>query len=190
MNLISTPFYSCDNYKVFLHKSCTELPRNKRHPFHKHLLKLTNLEVTIRVAPLVIVPTMDLATNASEKHYCDLCEKERHPNHWFYYCADCDNSLHINCAIGDFPFIKLGSKVRGGGHPQPLTVVKNIWNCPPCKNCKKQLKADNVKNGVQQKWIPKKQGFLDAEKSSKEAFPAANTKQNVQNCTGNVKLVQ
>lgn len=40
---ISTPFYSCDECKFFLHKNCAELPIKKRHPFHKHLLTLTNL---------------------------------------------------------------------------------------------------------------------------------------------------
>ncbi|XWS43231.1 hypothetical protein CRYUN_Cryun16bG0084700 [Craigia yunnanensis] len=69
--------------------------------------------------------------------YCDLCESERHLNHWFYYCAECDNSLHSNCAIGDFPFIKLGSEVETPCHPHPLIYVKNIWNCPRCKICGK-----------------------------------------------------
>ncbi|XP_039010364.1 uncharacterized protein LOC120139101 [Hibiscus syriacus] len=39
---ISTPFYSCDQCKFFLHKDCAELPRTMQHPFHKHLLTLTN----------------------------------------------------------------------------------------------------------------------------------------------------
>ncbi|XP_012480750.2 uncharacterized protein LOC105795607 [Gossypium raimondii] len=67
--------------------------------------------------------------------YCDLCEKEREPNRWFYYCADCDNSLHLNCAIGDIPYMKLGNKIKSTDHRHPITVVKNIWNCPPCMVC-------------------------------------------------------
>ncbi|XVF84211.1 hypothetical protein PTKIN_Ptkin17bG0007400 [Pterospermum kingtungense] len=224
MGPISTPFYSCDNCNFFLHKNCAELPRKRRHPFHKHLLTLISLEVFSRCDacirrcqgfrykclegcyfeidiqcsllsdtlkhpshehPLFLVPnyrgkcsgclherygslayrctkrcdfTLDVrcvklpltAWYKYDRHpltltyfgdsyplqlYCDLCEKERHPNHWFYYCADCDNSLHSNCAVGDFPLIKLGSKFRRRRHPHPLTVVKNIWNCPRCEKC-------------------------------------------------------
>ncbi|KAK8987898.1 hypothetical protein V6N11_065503 [Hibiscus sabdariffa] len=42
MRPISTPFYSCDQCQFFLHKLCAELPRAMRHPFHKHLLTLTD----------------------------------------------------------------------------------------------------------------------------------------------------
>ncbi|XVF84207.1 hypothetical protein PTKIN_Ptkin17bG0007000 [Pterospermum kingtungense] len=223
---ISTPFYSCDNCKFFLYKNCAELPRIKRHPFHKHFLTLKNVvdyPLTCRVCfrphhgfryeclkkhssfhidiqcsllsdtlkhpghehPLFLVHsyqgkcrgclykgfkilaytctkrcdfTLDIRCvtlpltawykydthpltltysddSSPSQHYCDLCEKERHPNLWFYYCADCDNSLHINCAIGDYPLIKLGSQVIAVLHRHPLTFVKNIWNCPPCKKC-------------------------------------------------------
>ncbi|MBA0678639.1 hypothetical protein Goari_019970 [Gossypium aridum] len=45
------------------------------------------------------------------QHYCDLCEYERDPNDWFYYCAECDNSLHSRCALGDLPFLKIGSNL-------------------------------------------------------------------------------
>ncbi|XVF84205.1 hypothetical protein PTKIN_Ptkin17bG0006800 [Pterospermum kingtungense] len=226
MRPISPPFYSCDNCNFFLHKNCAELPGKKRHPFHKHLLTLTNFNnyhstclacyrfhhgfsykclkesclfhidircsllsdilkhpshehtlflvqnyrgkcsgclgesygflayrctkrcdftLDIRCATLPLTAwykydrhplTLTYFDDSSpSQHYCDLCEKERDPNLWFYYCTDCDNSLHSNCAIGDFPFIKLGSKVRGSSHPHPLTFVKNIWNCPPCKVC-------------------------------------------------------
>ncbi|XWS43233.1 hypothetical protein CRYUN_Cryun16bG0084900 [Craigia yunnanensis] len=210
MRSISTPFYSCDQCKFFLHKNCAELPRKKRHPFHKHLLTLTDIkdlnifeqfciackrehrgfsykclfifghleaslflvhnykgmcsdchkkirglafrcmkrcDFTLDLWSVTLPPT---AWYKYDRHpltltyfddsnpcqlYCDLCENERHPNHWFYYCAECDNSLHSNCAIGDFPFMKLGSEVRVPGHPHPLIFVKNIWNCPRCKIC-------------------------------------------------------
>ncbi|XVF84213.1 hypothetical protein PTKIN_Ptkin17bG0007600 [Pterospermum kingtungense] len=156
MGPLSTPFYSCDKCKFFLHKNCAELTRKKRHPFHKHLLTLENLEDDYSIClacarahhgfrykcleawykydkhPLILTYFDD---STPSQRYCDLCEKERHPNQWFYYCAECDNSLHINCAIGDVPFIKLGRKVRAYGHPHPLTFVKNIWNCPRCKIC-------------------------------------------------------
>ncbi|KAB2092456.1 hypothetical protein ES319_A02G032100v1 [Gossypium barbadense] len=227
---ISTPFYSCEQCKFFLHKDCAELPKKMPHPFHRHLLTLTNsddeeghswchacdrcyqgfsygcyegncffridiqcmlfsdtlkhpshehslflvhnnngtscsacfkelypwnvayrcmkrcdfsLDVGCATLPLIAwykydrhPLTLTYSDNSEpSQHYCDLCEKEREPNRWLYYCADCDNSLHLNCAIGDLPYMKLGNKVNYYSHKDPLSVVKNIWNCPPCKVC-------------------------------------------------------
>ncbi|MFQ6624684.1 hypothetical protein Gotur_004360, partial [Gossypium turneri] len=40
------------------------------------------------------------------------------------------------CALGDLPFLKIGSNLDYfHKHPHPLTIVKNIWDCPPCKIC-------------------------------------------------------
>ncbi|MBA0735664.1 hypothetical protein Gogos_019493 [Gossypium gossypioides] len=232
MRTISTPFYSCEQCKFFLHKECAELPRNKRHPFHKHLLTLTNSNAVLFVCSacqnlhhgfnykcndgncmsffecdircillsdtlehpshehsLFLVHNFSANCNACRRksdpwnmayrctkrcdftldlecatlpltawykhdrhpltltcfddfdpsqHYCDLCEHERDPNDWFYYCAECDNSLHSGCALGDLPFLKIGSNLDKRlihKHPHPFTIMKNIWDCPPCKVC-------------------------------------------------------
>ncbi|PPD98343.1 hypothetical protein GOBAR_DD04592 [Gossypium barbadense] len=227
---ISTPFYSCEQCKFFLHKDCAELPEEMPHPFHKHLLTLSNshdeygyslccacrrlyqgfsyrcyegdFSFEIDIQCMLLSDTLkhpshehslffvhnsegtscsacfqrlyswDVAYRCMrrcdfsldvgcaklpltawykyDRHpltltysddfepsqlYCDLCEKEREPNRWFYYCADCDNSLHLNCAIGDLSYMKLGNKLKVYWHKHPFTVVKNIWNCPLCKVC-------------------------------------------------------
>ncbi|XP_052484472.1 uncharacterized protein LOC128039842 [Gossypium raimondii] len=227
---LSTPFYSCEQCKFFLHKDCAELPKEMPHPFHKHLLTLSNshdgddyplcdacgrrykgfsyrcyegdccfeidiqcvllsdtlkhpshehslflvhnnegtscsacfkgldlwdvayrcmrrcdfsLDVGCATLPLTAwykydrhALTLTYSDDSGPSQlYCDLCEKEREPNRWFYYCAYCDNSLHLNCAIGDLPYMKLGNKFKTYWHKHPFTVVKNIWNCPPCKVC-------------------------------------------------------
>ncbi|TYI35181.1 hypothetical protein ES332_A03G058600v1, partial [Gossypium tomentosum] len=218
MRTISTPFYSCEQCKFFLHKECAELPRNKRHPFHKHLLTLTNSNTVIFVCSacqslhhgfnykcddgncmsffecdiphehsLFLVHNFSANCNACRRksdpwnmayrctkhceftldlecatlpltawykydrypltltcfndsdpsqHYCDLCEYERDQNDWFYYCTECDNSLHSKCALGDLPFLKIGSNIdKRLFHKHHFTIVKNIWDCPPCKFC-------------------------------------------------------
>ncbi|XP_052478975.1 uncharacterized protein LOC128034532, partial [Gossypium raimondii] len=232
MRTISTPFYSCEQCKFFLHKECAELRRNKRHPFDKHLLTLTNSNAVLFVCSacqslhhgfnykcndgncmsffecdircillsdtlehpshehsLFLVHNFSANCNACRRksdpwntayrctkrcdftldlecatlpltawykhdrhpltltcfddfdpsqHYCDLCEYERDPNDWFYYCAECDNSLHSRCALGDLPFLKIGSNLDKRlfhKHPHPFTIMKNIWDCPPCKFC-------------------------------------------------------
>ncbi|KAE8654402.1 hypothetical protein F3Y22_tig00117048pilonHSYRG00194 [Hibiscus syriacus] len=181
MRPISIPFYSCDQCMFSLHKACAELPREKRHPFHKHVLTLTNTAffpedgysicygcfnfyhgfsyrcynedckfysswdiryircVALRLTtwykydrdPLTLTYSDD---SSPSQHYCDLCENERNPDDWFYSCADCDNSLHSICALGEPEFFKIGSKVKYANHSHPLSAVKNIWNCPPCKD--------------------------------------------------------
>ncbi|KAG4156988.1 hypothetical protein ERO13_D02G033000v2 [Gossypium hirsutum] len=230
MRPISNPFYSCEQCKFFLHKDCAELRKEMPHPFHKHLLTLSNshdeygysvcgacgrlyqgfsyrcykgdccfefdiqcmllsdtlkhpshkhplflvhnnkgtscsacfrklhsrdvayrcmkrcdfsLDVGCATLPLTAWYKYDrhpLTLTFSDDSepsqlYCDLCEEKRKPNRWFYYCADCDDSLHLNCAVGGLPYMKIGNRIKGTGHRHPLTVVKNIWNCPPCKVC-------------------------------------------------------
>ncbi|TYH24004.1 hypothetical protein ES288_A03G057100v1 [Gossypium darwinii] len=236
MRPISTPFYSCEQCKFFLHKECAELSRKKRHPFHKHVLMLKKSKTSVYpcsscrrlyhgfsykcddkgcafecdIRCILLSDTLEhpshehllfLIRNFSAKcsacrrngnpwdmayrctkrcdftldlqcatlplttwykhdrhpltltctddsdpsqHYCDLCEHERDPNDWFYYCAECDNTLHSKCALGDLPFLKIGSNLQiesnlytyiFHNHPHPFTIVKNIWDCPPCKVC-------------------------------------------------------
>ncbi|EOY09677.1 Cysteine/Histidine-rich C1 domain family protein, putative [Theobroma cacao] len=231
---ISTPFYGCKQCcGFFLHRNCAELPTEKRHPSHKHLLALTKNEdlvschacghyhhgfsykckgrrcfgfqIDIQCSllsdsfrhashehPLFLdhncegncsacskkiqgfygnpslgykcmqgckfildfwcltLPqiawykynkhpftlTYDGGSN-TDQFYCDISEKERDPNQWFYYCNDSDNTVHPRCILGDLPFIKLGRTLKSFFHPRQLTFVKNIWNCPPCNVCKK-----------------------------------------------------
>ncbi|MFQ6661551.1 hypothetical protein Gotur_029674 [Gossypium turneri] len=97
---------------------CATLPLTAWYKYDRHALTLTFSD-----------------DSEPSQLYCDLCEEEREPKDWFYYCADCDNSLHLNCAIGDLPYMKLGNRIKVMGHRHLLTVVKNIWNCPPCKVC-------------------------------------------------------
>jgi hypothetical protein len=58
------------------------LPLLARHKCDTHFLKLTYA-----------------AENASGEYYCLICEKERDPNHWFYYCAECDFPAHTECVL-------------------------------------------------------------------------------------------
>ncbi|XP_016665267.2 uncharacterized protein [Gossypium hirsutum] len=143
MRPISTPFYSCEQSKCSacrrngnpwdmayrctkrcdftLDLQCATLPLTTWYKYDRH--------------PLTLTCTDD---SDPSQHYCDLCEHERDPNDWFYYCAECDNSLHSICALGDIPFLKIGSnidKLPFHSHPHPFTIVKNIWDCPPCKFC-------------------------------------------------------
>ncbi|OMO79598.1 hypothetical protein COLO4_24368 [Corchorus olitorius] len=81
----------------------------------------------------------------SATHYCDICEETRDPTPWFYRCATCDACAHVDCALGDKPFIKLGSICKleeeedededEDNHEHTLTFVKKIYYYPECIKC-------------------------------------------------------
>ncbi|KAL4368946.1 hypothetical protein GQ457_05G009410 [Hibiscus cannabinus] len=112
--------YRCEPCGYVLDFKCIRLPHTAWYKYDKHDLTLTYHD-----------------HSDPSQRYCDMCEEERQPNSLYYYCEQCDNSIHIDCIIGDLPFVKLGSSIRHEGHPHSLTLVKKIWNCPPCKVCGK-----------------------------------------------------
>ncbi|KAK7846528.1 hypothetical protein CFP56_007846 [Quercus suber] len=194
---ILPPFYNCAKCNFFLHKSCVELPKKKRHPLHRHPLTLLpmasnkrkffwcyackrfcngftylcetcdfKLDVPCSLVPEILthpghehrlflssIPsdqncnccdskvfpifrcticefaldfkcaTLPHSTrykqhehpftlcytteDDSGEYYCDICEEERDPKHWFYYCVDCSYPTHPKCILGIYPNVKL-----------------------------------------------------------------------------------
>ncbi|XVF65531.1 hypothetical protein PTKIN_Ptkin09bG0256600 [Pterospermum kingtungense] len=114
--------FRCEGCNFALDYKCFSLPTRARHKCDKDLLVLTYRDVY----------------NYSKCDYCDICEERRDPNHWFYHCATCDTSAHIDCVLGRFPYIKLGSVYESYElHPHPLTFVKKIYYYPDCNECGK-----------------------------------------------------
>ncbi|PPS14979.1 hypothetical protein GOBAR_AA05575 [Gossypium barbadense] len=68
-------------------------------------------------------------------HYCDICEEKRDPKYWFYHCETCDTSAHVDCVLGKYPLIKLGSTYNERDHPHPLTFAKKFPYYPKCVEC-------------------------------------------------------
>ncbi|XP_012481404.2 uncharacterized protein LOC105796312 [Gossypium raimondii] len=111
--------FCCKDCNFVLHLRCFSLPIIARHKCDEHLLSLTDHDDNCY----------------SENHYCDICEESRDPNHWFYNCSTCDTSAHVNCVLGPYPFLKLGSIHEGNDHPHPLTIVKKKYYYPDCDKC-------------------------------------------------------
>ena len=189
---ILPPFYCCTQCNFFLHKSCVELPKIKRHPLHRHPLTLNyrsrsfscafcaeecnglcyncqfcNYDLNVQCSLISNTLThachehrlylsntntkqecsscgeyryrvfccatcefvLDFrcaalpqtACNNQHEHpfilcykpeddsgeyYCDICEEERDPKQWFYYCADCNFPAHLECILGKKPNVK------------------------------------------------------------------------------------
>ncbi|PPD66739.1 hypothetical protein GOBAR_DD36382 [Gossypium barbadense] len=113
--------FCCKDCNFVLDLDCFSLPITARHKCDEHLLSLTDHD----------------DNSYSEHHHCDICEKHRDPNRWFYNCATCDTSAHVYCVLGEYPFIKLRSIQEGNDHPHPLTFVKKKYYYPDCDKCGK-----------------------------------------------------
>ncbi|XP_039071452.1 uncharacterized protein LOC120218587 [Hibiscus syriacus] len=112
----SEPIYCCKDCKYSVDLRCIRLPERVRHKCDDHLLALTYHEVN----------------DYSKHHCCDICERKTDPELWFYHCATCDTSAHVNCVLGKYPFIKTWRD-----HPHPLTFVRKINSYPECTQCGK-----------------------------------------------------
>ncbi|MBA0764631.1 hypothetical protein Gotri_013961, partial [Gossypium trilobum] len=113
--------FCCKDCNFVLHLGCFSLPITTQHKCDEHLLSLTDHD----------------DNNYSESHYCDICEESRDPNRWFYHCAICNTSVHVNCVLGKYTFLKLGSIFEETDHPHPLTIVKKKYYYPDCDKCGK-----------------------------------------------------
>ncbi|KAM3704705.1 hypothetical protein ACJW31_03G025700 [Castanea mollissima] len=76
----------CTTCEFALDFKCATLPQTTRYKQHEH--------------PFTLSFT---AEDDSGEYYCDICEEERNPNHWFYYCADCTYPAHTKCILGEYP---------------------------------------------------------------------------------------
>ncbi|KAB1227481.1 hypothetical protein CJ030_MR1G028867 [Morella rubra] len=110
--------FVCTECKFAMCFRCATLPLMIKHKYNKHPLKLTYA-----------------VENDSEEYFCVLCEKERNPKHWFYYCAECDFDAHTECVLGRLPYIKWGSPYMYQFHEHPLTYVPKAKYSPTCKSC-------------------------------------------------------
>ncbi|KAG4185373.1 hypothetical protein ERO13_A09G225300v2, partial [Gossypium hirsutum] len=116
--------FSCKHCDFNLDFDCSRLRLTTRHKRHEHPLALAYQE----------------GNDYPKYHYCDLCEKERDPNLWFYHCAICEFSAHPNCVLAIYMFIKPGSMYKGKGHPHPLTFVWKPYRYIVCCKCSKPCK--------------------------------------------------
>ncbi|XWS64985.1 hypothetical protein CRYUN_Cryun05aG0051800 [Craigia yunnanensis] len=76
-------FYCCVQCNCNFHFECL-IPSTIRHKYHRH--------------PLTVMTSF--REDGSGEYYCDICEKQRNPNHHVYCCTKCQYIAHIECALG------------------------------------------------------------------------------------------
>jgi hypothetical protein len=99
--------FVCIECEFALGFECAILPLVAQHEYDTHLLKLTRS-----------------TEDCFNEYYCLICEEERKPNHWFYYCGQCDFSAHSQCELGKYPYIKFGRALPNIDHEHPITFVQ------------------------------------------------------------------
>ncbi|KAF3969177.1 hypothetical protein CMV_007007 [Castanea mollissima] len=81
--------FRCTSCEFAIDFKCATLPQTTRYKQHEHPFTLSYA-----------------AEDDSGEYYCDICEEERNPNHWFYYCVDCTYPAHPKCILGEYPNMK------------------------------------------------------------------------------------
>ncbi|KAB1221170.1 hypothetical protein CJ030_MR2G012831 [Morella rubra] len=109
----------CIICQFYLGVNCATLPSSARHRYDTHDLQLA---YTVE--------------DDSGEYYCLICEEERNPTHWFYYCKECNFTAHPKCVLGNYPYIKFGKTYTDKDHRHPVTFVRepeDPWL--PCQAC-------------------------------------------------------
>ncbi|KAB1213394.1 hypothetical protein CJ030_MR5G003536 [Morella rubra] len=116
----ATYTFACYDCKFAACVVCATLPFVVTHRYDTHHLTLTYK-----------------AEDDSGEYYCQICEEERDPNTWFYYCKECDFAAHPMCVLGNYPYLKFGQTYTHETHQHPITFVQTTQYSSPCDHCNK-----------------------------------------------------
>ena len=115
MKDILSPFYSCEKCCFFLHKSCADLPRKKRHPLHPHSLTL-----------------LPKTSYRGKLFWCHACDQGC--NGFTYNCEKCKFDLDVQCSL-----ISDILTHPSHAHCLDLSTSTNEQNCHSCNSKGYQL---------------------------------------------------
>ncbi|KAG2694868.1 hypothetical protein I3760_08G163900 [Carya illinoinensis] len=115
----SHPLIRCADCEFAMDMRCATLPLTTKYGHYEQ--------------PFILSYTVE--DHNSDGYYCDICEKERDPKHWFYYCEDLQFAAHPDCIMGEWPHIKFGRTYTYDIHQHPLTFVERTTDHPNCQAC-------------------------------------------------------
>ena len=107
---IFPPFYKCAQCSFFLHKSCVELPHEKKHPLHSHMLTLKSKR------PMLVL--------------CDACKL--FTNGFTYGCNICEFELDVSCSL-------IPERLTHVGHEHSLILSRTTMD-ESCSACNYETK--------------------------------------------------
>ncbi|KAG6389990.1 hypothetical protein SASPL_151466 [Salvia splendens] len=106
--------YKCTTCHFYIHIRCALLPKRVHfRKFDQH--------------PLHLITTATINTG-SDHDICEVCEEGIECKYWFYHCAICDYSFHVNCipSLGHLSKVKFGGKSSLTCHSHPLTLTRML----------------------------------------------------------------
>lgn len=98
------------------------------------VVQLFHLQLEINMTNISLDFTYS-AEDDSGEYYCVICEEERDPTNWFYYCADCDFAAHPHCILGNYPYINFGRTYAYENQQHRITFVEKTKFSSPCDAC-------------------------------------------------------
>ncbi|XP_047968744.1 uncharacterized protein LOC125212580 [Salvia hispanica] len=107
--------YKCTICDFFIHIRCALLPKRVRfREFDQH--------------PLNLITNGTSNSIGSDQDICEVCEEGIECKYWFYHCAKCDYSFHVNCipSLGYLSKVKFGGKFDIPCHSHPLTLKRML----------------------------------------------------------------
>ncbi|KAG2694765.1 hypothetical protein I3760_08G160600 [Carya illinoinensis] len=116
---VSRLFIRCADCEFSMDMECATLPLTTKY---EHYEQSFGLSYTVE-------------DDSDDLYYCDICEKERDPEHWFYFCEDLQFAAHPKCILGNWPLIKFGRTYTYEVHQHPLTFVERTTDHPKCQAC-------------------------------------------------------
>ncbi|KAK7859070.1 hypothetical protein CFP56_008657 [Quercus suber] len=119
----SNQVFRCFSCEFALDYKCATLSQTTRYKQHEHSFTLS---YTIE--------------HDFGEYYCNICEEERNPNHWFYFCVDCTYPAHPKCILEKYPNFKFGGAYTFGCHQHPLTFIEETEDAPPYHICSRPCK--------------------------------------------------
>ncbi|XP_038690832.1 uncharacterized protein LOC119989403 [Tripterygium wilfordii] len=110
---------------------CATLPRTVKYEYDDHYLVLSYQGDG----------NSNLHDDSNGYPYCDICQKDRDPDLWFYGCPnylECPNYIHPDCVHGDYPYLKLGTSIKDPYlHEHELFFIVRDKDFLPCFLCSK-----------------------------------------------------
>ncbi|MFS8000666.1 putative chromatin regulator PHD family [Helianthus anomalus] len=142
---LSFDCHTCNDFR--LHAKCALLiPETTTNKCDKHPMKLSYFPVE----------------NHKSDYFCEVCEDELNPEHPFYHCRECMQSMHTACApsilryetyaedrrrVHEFVNVKFGGKYENTKvHPHPLSFVQGIQDDGQCdsNDCHRDLQYSMI----------------------------------------------
>ncbi|KAG7563749.1 Retrotransposon gag domain [Arabidopsis suecica] len=98
---------------------CATLPYKVKHEGDEHLLTLSYENVAIY------------------PHWCEVCEEKMDPKKGYYTCSECGTTIHIQCILGNDPYMKPGQITTFYGL-RIYSIPNNRLIRPICNHCQRR----------------------------------------------------